>query len=134
YHMSVLKSLLSRMWLVGIVLYVLLVPITIWAVTARWRRHSLLTLVTYVGSVFFFLPTYLSDNGLFLVTSWTVAHGAQYLVMLTYHAIGTGKHRSGRKVSGPLLAFGGALAAGIVLWLVTGQYTRTGDASTAKLL
>jgi hypothetical protein len=134
FDLSVLEPMLSRMWLVGIGLYVLLVPITICTVAVRRRGHSLLTVVTYVGSVLFFLPTYLSDNGLFLVTSWTVAHGVQYLVMLTFHAIGTGKHRSGRKVFEPFLVFGGALGAGIVLWLLTDQYARTGDATTAKLL
>jgi hypothetical protein len=128
------EPVLSRLWYLGIGLYALLVPLVVMRVIRHRHRYPLWTLVIYLGCVFFFLPAYLSDNALFLVTSWTVAHGLQYLVMLAFHAGTAGRIESGVRALRPILVFGLSLGAGVSLWLLADRMVRGADATTAKAL
>jgi hypothetical protein len=134
FDLSFAEPVLSRLWYLGIALYALLVPVVVMRVLRRRARYGPWTVVTYLGCVFFFLPAYLSNNALFLVTSWTVAHGLQYLVMLTFHAGAAGRTERGVRALRPLLTFGLSLAAGVALWLLADRMSRGADATTAKVL
>lgn len=116
FDLSTIDPLLSRLWYGGVAIYALLVPLTLLHVARHYRRYRPLTLTVYVGCVFFFLPAYLSDNGLFLLTSWSVAHGVQYLVFLAVHALGRGDGRIGAQALVPLASFLLCLMAGVLLW------------------
>ena len=134
FDLSFAEPVLSRLWYAGIALYALLIPVVAVRVLMRRARYPLGTLVIYLGCVFFFLPAYLSDNALFLVTSWTVAHGLQYLVMLAFHAGGAGRAEQGLRALRPAFAFGLSLAAGVALWLAADRMAGVADAMIAKAL
>jgi hypothetical protein len=90
--------------------------------------------VIYLGCVFFFLPAYLSDNPLFLVTSWTVAHGLQYLVMLAFHAGGAVRGERGARTLRPAVIFGVSLLTGVGLWLAADRMAGVAHVTMAKAL
>jgi hypothetical protein len=128
------EPLLSRLWYLGVALYALLIPLVLVRVLMRRRRSPFWTLTIYLGCVFFFLPAYLSDNALFLVTSWTVAHGLQYLVMLAFHAGAAGRAQQGLRTFRPALTFGLSLVAGVGLWLLADRMAGVADAIMAKAM
>ena len=134
FDLSFAEPVLSRLWYGGIALYALLIPVVLVRVAMQRRRYPFWMLVIYLGCVFFFLPAYLSDNALFLVTSWTVAHGLQYLVMLAFHAGAAGRVEQGVRALRPAFAFGLSLAAGVALWLAADRMAGIADATMAKAL
>jgi hypothetical protein len=135
FDLSFAEPVLSRLWYGGIGLYALLIPVVAVRVLMRRERYPLGTLVIYLGCVFFFLPAYLSDNALFLVTSWTVADGLQYLVMLAFHAGAAGRiERGGAGRLRPAVTFGVSLLAGVGLWLAADRMAGVADEMAAKAL
>ena len=129
--LSAIDPLLSQLWYLGIALYAVLIPVTLIGVAIRRRLYTPLTLAVYLGCVFFFLPAYLSTNGLFLIMGWSVAHGIQYLVVLAFHAMG----RTGQPIGwAPFGAFLLCLAAGVAIWQVGAHVQDGGDELTIKLL
>lgn len=86
--LSAIDPVLSRLWYGGIAIYVVLVPVTLIEAAVRRQKYDVWSMANYSGCVFFFLPSYLSSNGLFLLTAWTVVHGAQYLVVVGFHSLG----------------------------------------------
>ncbi len=134
FDLSFAEPVLSRLWYAGVALYAVLVPVVLVRVLMQRERYPFWTLVNYLGCVFFFLPAYVSDNALFLVTSWTVAHGLQYLVMLAFHAGVAGRVERGAKALRPVLTLGLSLAVGVGLWLAADRTLAAADAVTAKAL
>jgi hypothetical protein len=134
FDLSALDPALSRLWYLGIALYAVVVPLSVLHLVRNRHGHGWWSAVIYLGCVGFFLPTYLSDNALFLVTSWTVAHGVQYLVMLAFHAYGASRRREGARALMPGLAFGLSLAGGVGLWLAADRLAPTADSPVAKLV
>ena len=100
----------------------------------RRRSFPFWLLANYLACVFFFLPIYLSTDPIFLVTSWTVAHGIQYLAILAFHAGEAGRLQRGARALGPLLAFGVSLAIGVGLWLAADREAQDPSSTLAKLL
>jgi hypothetical protein len=132
--LAFVEPVLSRLWYLGVALYAVLVPVVLVGVMRRPHRYPFWTLVTYLGCVFFFLPAYLSDNPLFLVTSWSVAHGLQYLVMMAFHAGAAGRIEGGLKALRPPLTLGLSLVGGVALWLLADRMLVRADALTARAL
>jgi Na+/H+-dicarboxylate symporter len=132
--LGVIDPLLSQLWYAGIAIYAVLIPVTIAGVISRRHLYTPLTLAVYLGCVFFFLPTYLSTNGLFLIMGWSVAHGIQYLVVLAFHAMGRVGRPSGWTALAPLGLFGLCLAAGVAIWQSSLYVQDRGDETLIKLL
>jgi hypothetical protein len=84
--------------------------------------------------VFFFLPAYLSDDPLFLLVSWSVAHGTQYLVFLAFHAAGKSHGQLGFKALVPFGLFLLCLGGGALLWRYVAVVQDKADAELIKVL
>lgn len=134
FDLSALDPVLSRLWYLGIALYAVVVPAALFCLLRNRRGHAWSSAIIYLGCVGFFLPTYLSDNALFLVTSWTVAHGVQYLVMLAFHAYESGKRREGMRAAVPGVAFSLSLTGGVGLWLAADLLATSADSMMARLV
>jgi hypothetical protein len=134
FDLAFAEPVLARLWYAGVALYAVLVPVVLVRVLMQRQHYPFWTLVNYLGCVFFFLPAYLSDNALFLVTSWTVAHGLQYLVMLAFHAAAAGRIERGARALRPILILGLSLVVGVGLWLAADRTLAAADAVTAKAL
>ncbi|HZY51754.1 MAG TPA: hypothetical protein VFE73_00865 [Reyranella sp.] len=134
FDMARVDPLLSQLWLVGAALYIVLIPAVAVHVIRRRRSFPFWLLANYLACVFFFLPIYLSTDPIFLVTSWTVAHGIQYLAILAFHAGEAGRLQRGARALGPLLAFGVSLAIGVGLWLAADREAQDPSSTLAKLL
>jgi hypothetical protein len=134
FDLSAIDPILSQLWYAGIAIYAVLIPVTLAGIVARWRLYDPLTLTVYLGCVFFFLPTYLSTNGLFLIMSWSVAHGIQYLVVLAFHAMGRVGRPTGLAALAPFGAFLLCLIAGVAIWQASHYVQDRGDDTLIKLL
>jgi len=124
----------SRLWYGGALIFAVLVPVTAFHVVRHRDRYDGLSLALYLGCVFFFVPAYLSDHPLFLLVSWSIAHGVQYLVFVAYHAAGKTHGRLGLSALVPAGIFIACLAGGVVLWRLTRTVQATGDATTIRVL
>ena len=71
----------------GWIVYAVLTPIVLIYVIRNHRGFDISSLLLYLGSVFFFLPIYVSQNQIYTLASYTTAHGLQYIVFLLFHAI-----------------------------------------------
>ena len=123
----------SRLWYGGVAIYVLLVPATALYLIQRQSRYRPLSALLYLGCVFFFLPAYVSRQPLFLLVSWSVAHGLQYLVFLAFHAAGQAQGRLGARALAPFGMFGLCLAAGVAIWRFSLNVQDWGDHETIRL-
>jgi hypothetical protein len=133
FDLSAVDPLLSKLWYGGIVIYAVLVPATLVHVARNRLRYHPLTLTIYLACVFFFLPTYLSDNALFLITSWSVAHGVQYLIFLAVHAAGRGGGRAGVQALAPFAAFVLCLIGGVALWRYSTVVQQSGESTAIRV-
>jgi len=114
--LSAIDPIFSRFKYVGGAIFAVLFPMTVSHILVQWQRRDALPLVLYGSSVFFFLPMYLSSDPLFAVGTWAFAHGAQYLVVLGFHAAGRAQARSGIGVLMPVTLFVLPVVAGVLLW------------------
>src|SRR5258708_20726547 len=131
---AVIDPIFSRGWYGGIAIYTILMPLTVIHVLRHADRYDRLSLPLYLGCVFFFLPAYISDHPLFLLVSWSVAHGVQYLVFLAFHAAGKAHGRLGLKAVIPFGLFLLCLTAGAALWRYTMAVQDTGDANLLRIM
>lgn len=132
--LDLIDPIFSRLWYGGIAIYALLVPLTISHIVRCIDRYDALSLSIYVACVFFFLPAYLSDDPLFLLVSWSVAHGTQYLVFLAFHAAGKSHGQLGFKALVPFGLFLLCLGGGALLWRYVAVVQDKGDAELIKVL
>jgi hypothetical protein len=132
--LQLVDPLFSRLWYGGIAIYAVLVPLTITHIVRRTDRYDALSLSIYVACVFFFLPAYVSDDPLFLLMSWSVAHGTQYLVFLAVHAAGKSRGRLGVRALVPFGLFALCVGGGAVLWRYSMAAQNGGNAELIKLL
>jgi hypothetical protein len=75
-----------KLWYLGAAIYVLLTPIAVYHAFKKRSHYDSPSLVLYLTSVLFFAPLFLSADPLIAISSWTVAHGLQYLIFLAVHA------------------------------------------------
>jgi hypothetical protein len=121
-----INSFFSSLWYVGAAINVILVPLTLWYVWTHRAAYDVWTALTYLASVFFFLPIFLTKNALFSFAAWTVAHGLQYVVFLAFHA--------GAKPR-PVISLAFLLAtvvAGYVIWQFCGHIQNGSDLFAIK--
>jgi hypothetical protein len=111
---SPLTPVFSRLWYIGAGIYVVLIPLVLARIWSRRSQYDLCSLVLYLASVFFFLPLFITSDPLIAVTSWTTAHGLQYLVFLGFHAGRTARKGLFGWVSVAILL--GAGGAGYIIW------------------
>lgn len=123
----------SRLWYGGIAIYAVLVPATLLYLYRRRARFRAASALLYLGCVFFFLPAYASREPLFLLVSWSVAHGVQYLVFLAFHAAGQAQGRLGVRALVPFGLFTVCLGAGVAMWRFTAQVQDWGDHEAIRL-
>lgn len=126
--------LFSRLWWGGIAIYAILVPMAVAHVLAHRERYDAMSVALYLGCVFFFLPAYLSTHPLFLLVGWSVAHGAQYLVFLAFHAGGKADRPVHHlRALAPLALFLLCLGSGVVIWRASGHIQDAGDHDAIRL-
>lgn len=129
-----IDPMFSRLWYGGIAIFVILVPLTLIHVVRHADRYDALSLPLYLGCVFFFLPAYISDHPLFLLVSWSVAHGVQYLFFLVFHAAAKAQGRLGVKALIPLGIFLLCLGGGVALWRYTLAVQNTSDTGLIRIM
>jgi hypothetical protein len=127
FDLSNMPSVMSVGWHVGAIINAVLVPTTLWYAYRHRKEYDWLTLTTYLASVFFFLPIFLTSEPLFALAAWSIAHGLQYIVFLTFHA--AGKPRPLRSA----VALAAAVTGGIVIWQLAASAQVTDDISSIKL-
>ncbi|MBV9331267.1 MAG: hypothetical protein JOZ55_06920 [Alphaproteobacteria bacterium] len=131
--LSVVDPVLSRVWYAGAALLAGLVPFVLYRVAAGWKAREAMARILYAASVFFFAPLYLSRNPLFAVGTWAFAHGAQYLVLLSFHAGARARANRGLEALKPLALFLVPLFAGVVLWQFGARLQNRGSATEIRL-
>lgn len=131
--LAFVDPIFSRLWYGGVAIYAILIPATVLYLIQRRPDYSPLSALLYLSCVFFFLPAYLSREPLFLLVSWSVAHGAQYLVFLAFHAAGQAHGRLGLSALAPLGVFVLCLAVGVALWRFTAHVQDWGDHELIRL-
>ena len=124
----------SRLWYGGAAIFAALIPATAIHILRNRTRYDGLSLALYLGCVFFFMPAYVSDHPLFLLVSWSTAHGVQYLIFVAYHAAGKAHGRLGLAALAPLAVFIACLVGGVALWRLTGSVRDTGNADMIRIL
>jgi hypothetical protein len=109
----------SRLWYVGAAIYAVLIPVVLGRVWLHREKYDLPCLLLYLASVAFFLPLFLTGDPLIAVGSWTTAHGLQYLVFLSSHAM----RQSRPALSGlvPIAVFLAAAGTGYAIWMGAAQ-------------
>lgn len=111
----------------GLAIYAVLLPCAVYYLFSNWRRHEPFALTIFLGCVFFFLPTYLSNDPLLVLVAWAVAHGLQYVLILGLHAAGRATGRPQQFSIWPLLLFMAVVIVGVALWRISGRIQLDGD-------
>lgn len=125
------EPFMSRAWYIGAAIYVCLVPIAGVGLWLRRNEYDLASLTSYLASVGFFLPLYLSRDPLIAVASWTTAHGLQYLVFLGSHAAGRARWTLVGLL--PIVLFLCCAGAGYGIWTASAGFRSLESPFVAKL-
>jgi hypothetical protein len=127
FDLSVVNAPFSDLWYVGAAIMAALVPTSLYYAYRYRSKFEPYTLATYLASVFFYLPIFVSTNPLFTLTVWTVAHGLQYIVFLGFHAAGKPKPV-------PSVVFlAVSVLAGYLIWKLCGRMQAGNDADATKI-
>jgi hypothetical protein len=126
FDLSVINAPFSDLWYVGAAIMAALVPTSLYYAYSYRSKFEPHTLATYLASVFFYLPIFVSTNPLFTLTVWTVAHGLQYIVFLGFHAAGKPKPVP----SVVFLAI--SVLAGYLIWRLCGQMQAGNNVDATK--
>lgn len=127
FDLSIVNAPFSNLWYLGAAIMIGLVPTCLYYAYRNRNSFDSHTLATYLASVFFYLPIFVSSNPIFTLTVWTVAHGLQYIVFLAFHA--ASKPRPLPSVA--FLAI--AVFAGYMIWRLCGQAQAGDDVDATKL-
>jgi hypothetical protein len=127
FDLSLFDPVLRLGWYVGLAINVVLVPAVVWHIVRNRQEYDAPTAVIYMAAAFFYLPIFLTKNSLIALTTWTIAHGLQYLVILAFHAASRPR---------PWLSFGAltaAVAGGYLIWRLSGEIQGGDDVLAVKL-
>jgi hypothetical protein len=127
FELSRVNGPFFALWYVGAAIMAGLVPISLYYAYRNRHIFDRYTMATYLASVFFYLPIFITRNPLFNLTAWTVAHGLQYIVFLLYHA--AGKPRSFPSLCFLIIS----IAAGFFIWKICGEVQSGSDIDATKL-
>jgi hypothetical protein len=127
FDLSLINAPFNSLWYVGAAIMAALVPTSLYYAYRHRRDFDPYVLATYLASVFFYLPIFISTNPLFTLAAWTTAHGLQYIVFLGFHAAGKPKPL-------PSLGFLAVLiVTGYVIWKLCGAAQSGGDMDATKI-
>jgi hypothetical protein len=127
FDVSSVNSIFSNLWWIGAAINVVLVPLVLLHVWSHRQEYDWTAGLTYLASVFFFLPIFLSNNSLFTFAAWTIAHGLQYVVFLAFHAAGKPKPVL------PLAFLAASVFGGYAIWQVCGKIQGGEDVFAIKV-
>jgi hypothetical protein len=111
----------SALYYVGLAFYVGTLVCACVIIVMYRQRYKGLSIFVYLGSVLFFLPTYLSHDFLFSFLSYGIAHGLQYDTILGFHALNADRSKVFLLKRKSVLIFLAVIAISFVLY---GQFAQ----------